>query len=179
MQSDLSFRLMAAEFRLRDWWRPPAKILREAGVRPMMTVLDFGCGPGGFALAAARLVGPRGRVYALDINPLAIRSVSRASARKGYRNIHLLHGANTDSLDDHSVDFAILYDILHGIPNPAPILGEIHRVLKAEGVLSVSDHHLKQNSLQKIVEDSGFFRLAECNLRICQFRGTVSGKEAI
>lgn len=57
-QSNFSFRLMSAEFRIRDWLHPPIKILQEAGVHRGMTVLDFGCGPGGFSLAAAQLVGP-------------------------------------------------------------------------------------------------------------------------
>jgi len=66
MQSDFSFRVMSLKFRLRDFFRPPERILREAGIRNGMTVLDFGCGPGGFSLAAAKLVGPGGRVYAAD-----------------------------------------------------------------------------------------------------------------
>lgn len=58
LQSNLDFWLMSWAFRLRDWLHPLAGILHEAGVRPGMTVLDFGCGPGGLSLAAARLVGP-------------------------------------------------------------------------------------------------------------------------
>jgi 23S rRNA U2552 (ribose-2'-O)-methylase RlmE/FtsJ len=70
MQSDFSFRAMSLEFRLRDFFRPPERILREAGIRDGLTVLDFGCGPGGFSQAAAKLVGPEGRVYAVDNHPL-------------------------------------------------------------------------------------------------------------
>jgi len=52
-QSNLGFRLMSLMFCVRDWLRPPTRILQKAGVRPGMAVLDFGCGPGGFSLAAA------------------------------------------------------------------------------------------------------------------------------
>jgi len=38
MQSDFSFRMMSLEFRLRDYFRPPERILREAGVRNGMMV---------------------------------------------------------------------------------------------------------------------------------------------
>jgi hypothetical protein len=44
MQRDFSFRVMSLEFRLRDFFRPPERILREAGIRNGMTVLDFGGG---------------------------------------------------------------------------------------------------------------------------------------
>ena len=47
-QSNLDFRLMSLEYRIRDALYPPVKILEEAGVRFRMTVLDFGCGPGSF-----------------------------------------------------------------------------------------------------------------------------------
>ena len=46
IQSNLSFRLMSWELRLRDFLRPPSRMLRECGLHPGMTVLDFGCGPG-------------------------------------------------------------------------------------------------------------------------------------
>jgi hypothetical protein len=41
IQSCLAFRLMSLEFRLRDLIRPPLKILREAGMKPGMSVLDL------------------------------------------------------------------------------------------------------------------------------------------
>jgi len=85
--SNLGFRLMALEYRLRDLLRPPDWILRQVGVRPGMDVLDLGCGPGSFSLAAAGLVGPEGSVYAVDIHPLAIRRVGRAANRLGVSHL--------------------------------------------------------------------------------------------
>jgi precorrin-6B methylase 2 len=93
-QSNLAFHLMSMEFHLRDWLRPPIKILQEASVHSGMTVLDFGCGPGGFSLAAARLVGPEGRVYAMDIHPLAVKSVQRAADKQGFNNIQTVFGGS-------------------------------------------------------------------------------------
>jgi predicted methyltransferase len=60
--SSFTYRMELIVIRLRDLVRSPTKVLMEAGVRPGMVVLDFGCGPGGFSLAAARLVGKEGRV---------------------------------------------------------------------------------------------------------------------
>lgn len=160
---------MAIEFRLRDWLRPPLKILREAGVLPGMTVLDFGCGPGGFSLAAARLVGREGLVYALDIHPLAVTKVYRAAVKKGLWNIHPIHGGHADELLNESADFVLVYDVLHDIPETDSVLGEIHRVLKTDGILSVSDHHLGEAPLLSIITGSGLFRLTQCNRLTCQF----------
>ncbi len=173
-QSNFDFRLMATEFRLRDWFRPPVKILQEAGLLPGMTVLDFGCGPGSFSLAAARLVGAQGRVYALDIHPLALSMVFRAAAKNGLWNIIPIHATNGDRLINENIDFVLVYDVLHDIQETSSVLTEIHRVLKSNGILAVSDHHLKEAPLLSIVTGGGLFRLAKCNRWTYQF--TSSGK---
>lgn len=68
---NIDFALMSLMFRVRDLIRPPVVALKEAGVGPGMRVLDYGCGPGSFYLAAALIVGDRGMVYALDELPVA------------------------------------------------------------------------------------------------------------
>jgi len=79
LEGDFAFRLMSVEFRLRDCPRPPIKIPEQAGVGPSTTVLDLGCGPGGCSLAATRLAGREGRVYAVEVRPLAMKSVQRVT----------------------------------------------------------------------------------------------------
>jgi len=169
LQSNLGFRLMSWVFRLRDWLRPPVGILQQAGVRPGMTVLDFGCGPGGFSLAAARLVGPEGCVYALDIHPLAIQSIERAAAKQGLDNIRAIPGDDVAQLEPQSMDIVLLYDVLHDIGDPPAVLREIHRVLKRDGVLSISDHHLSEQVLLDTITKGGYFRLAGRSTRTHQF----------
>ena len=47
--------------------RNPYDILRNIGIKECMSVLDIGAGPGFFTIPAAKIVGPNGRVFALDI----------------------------------------------------------------------------------------------------------------
>ena len=150
---------MALEYRLRDLVRPPDLILRQGGVRPGMAVLDFGCGPGSFSLAAAGLVGPEGHVYAVDIHPLAIRWMERAANRLGLGHLQIIHADELPRVPDASVDIALLFDVLHEAREPGPTLAEIRRVLKQSGVLSVTDHHLEEASLLHTVTGDGLFRL--------------------
>jgi len=158
-QSHLSFRLMSMEFLIRDRLRPPVKILQDAGLRPGQAILDFGCGPGGFSLAAAQIVGPAGRVYALDIHPLAIRSVERAAVRRSVQNLIAVEGS-ADRFAEDTFDVVLLYDVLHDLPDGAAVLTEISRILKPNGFLSVRDHHLKEQALQEAVTSGGLFRSA-------------------
>jgi 2-polyprenyl-3-methyl-5-hydroxy-6-metoxy-1,4-benzoquinol methylase len=174
-QSRLSFRMMALEFRLRDRLRPPAAILGKAGLRPGMWVLDFGCGPGGFTLAAARIVGPTGRVHALDIHPLAIATVRGAAARQGLGNIRVISDDGLAGMTTGSLDFILLYDVLHDLQEPGPILAEFQRLLKPQGLLSVSDHHLAEADLLAAIIGGGF-HLVGRGRRSFQFSSTGSSE---
>jgi len=158
LQSNLGFRLMAAEFAVRDLLWPRRVMLEEAGLRAGMCVLDYGCGPGSCVLPAARIVGDKGKVYALDLHPLAIAAVRRLSARKSLANVITILSDCKTGLTEGEVDVVLLYDVLHDIEDPEPLLSELNRVLKPNGLLSVSDHHLKGQRLVALVTDQGLFR---------------------
>jgi len=95
----VAFRLMAINFRRRDRKLPPIKVLQEVCLRTGMSVLDFGSGPGSFSVAAAQLVGPVGRVYALDIHPLAIKYVRRGAEKAGLNNIEAIQGSDLSAFE--------------------------------------------------------------------------------
>jgi len=65
----------------------PYKLLNAAGLKPGQKVLEVGCGPGFFTIPAARIVGEKGRVYALDINPVAVETVRRKIKERGLKNV--------------------------------------------------------------------------------------------
>ncbi len=156
-QSDFGFSLMAIEFAVRDWFKPPVKILREAGLREGATVLDFGCGPGGFSIAAARIVGHSGTVYALDIHPLALDFVRKKAKSANLDNVRIAEGRELRTIPSGSCDMVLVYDVLHDLDEPEPYLREFNRVLKADGLLSVSDHHLKEVEIVGVITKHKLF----------------------
>lgn len=177
----LTYRMELCVIRLRDLIRPPAKVLLDAGVRPGMTVLDFGCGPGGFSLAAAQIVGREGVVYALDVQRAALASVRRAAARRGIDNLRLLPGDEISQVPSASVDMVLLYDVLHIDSDPASTratLETIHRVLKSDGVLSVRDHHLQEAHLATQVVGRGLFRPTKHNRWAFRFERIATAETA-
>ncbi len=159
MLSHVAFRLMAIEYRLRDFRRPPERVLRRVGVHEGMTVLDVGCGPGAFSIAAARLVGPQGRVMAVDVHPLALKRVRRAAEMLRLGQLRALHVDALRTVPDECVDAALLFDVVHELGDPRPALEEIRRVLKQGGALFVADHHMKEDDLVRTITDAGPFRL--------------------
>ncbi|MFB3893263.1 MAG: class I SAM-dependent methyltransferase [Phycisphaerae bacterium] len=156
----MSFAFLRAVFAVRDVVRPRSRILGEVPIRESFCVLDFGCGPGGYIVPLARMVGSTGMVYALDANPLAVRHVIRRAQRRGLANVEAMISEGPIALPDRSLDVVLLYDVFHLLRDPAGVLRELHRVLKAEGFLSFSDHHMSHDAIVAGVTSGGLFRLS-------------------
>jgi ubiquinone/menaquinone biosynthesis C-methylase UbiE len=159
-QSGLSFKVMSLVFKLRDLVRPRGNVLKEVGIKPGFQVLDFGCGPGGYILPLAQLVGESGKIFALDMNPAAILTVKSLAASHKLTNVQTILSDGATSLPDASIDVALLYDVLHHLKSPNDVLTELRRVLKHDGILSVSDHHLDEKEITSKISGAGLFRLS-------------------
>ena len=168
-EPDLNFRIMSFAFGIRDIFRPRKKILDEVGIKPGFRVLDYGCGSGSYITAAAGLVGDAGAIYALDIHPLAIERARRIASRNHLPNVETIRSDCATGLPDNSVDVALLYDVFHNLSDPDSVLEELRRVLKPDGILSFSDHHLKEDEIVSRVTEGGLFKLLEKNRKTCSF----------
>ena len=157
--SNAGFKLMKFMFMVRDLLAPRLDVLKEAGLKPGFAVLDFGCGPGGYIAPLEELVGPSGRIHALDIHPLAIHEVKKVAKRKGFDNIDTIESDCHTGLPDNSVDTVLLYDVFHNLDCSDDVLREIHRLLKADGTLSFSDHHMKEEEVLTRLTGTGIFKL--------------------
>ncbi len=167
--SDSHFKLMSFGYKFRDFFLPRMNVLKEAGIKPGFHVLDYGCGPGGYIIAAAELVGKSGKIYALDIHPLAIQRVQSITSKKQLTNVETICSDCKTGLPDKSIDVALLFDTLHGLSEPNEVLAELHRVLKPNGILSLSDHHLKEDEIRTKITDKGLFRLLRKGERVYNF----------
>jgi len=155
------FRFMSFSYIFRDFFLPRENILAEVGIKQGYTILDYGCGSGSYIIPAARLVGESGKIYALDIHPLAVRRVQKIAVKKKLANIITILSDCTTGLPDESIDVVLLYDILHDFSEPDKILTELHRVLKTDGVLSFNDHHMKiESEIMSKLTGKGLFKLS-------------------
>jgi ubiquinone/menaquinone biosynthesis C-methylase UbiE len=168
-KANLDFRLMSLTYILRDFFRPRISILREVGIKPGFAVLDYGCGPGSYIVPTAELVGISGRIYALDIHPLAIKRIKGIVAKKQLTNVETIQADCKTGLPDASVDVVLLYDIFHDLSDPDGILAELRRVLKEDGILSFTDHHLKDNEAVSDVTRNGLFKVLRKGERTYSF----------
>ncbi len=156
---DISFRSMSFLFNLRDLFIDPMKKVKKAKVTLGDTVLDYGCGTGSYSIAAGKIVGPSGKVYAADIQPLSAKKVQHQAQKNKLDNISTIVTNCETQLPKNSIDKIICFDMFHMVKEPLKILAEFHRVLKPTGLLSLDCHHL--NDIEPKVVGSGLFKLAK------------------
>ncbi len=157
---NLWFRLMALEYRTRSKPLFIDEKLRQAGVSPGMSVLDFGCGPGRYTIPTASIVGEEGTVYAVDVHPLALQMVEKAAQREGNTNVRPIRSSCATGLEPETIDIVLLFDTLHDVEDKEAVLAEIRQLLKPNGRLLYKDHTLNGAPLRELMLRSGF-RLVE------------------
>lgn len=159
--SDFHFKLMSSiGIKIRNLFLSPAKIIKEVKIESGFQVLDFGCGAGYFTLMAAEIVGESGKVYALDIHPLASKIVEKRANKKKLANVKTILSDCQTGLPDNTMDVILFYDTFHLLNEPDKVLVELHRVLKPNGILSFSDHHMKEDEIISKVTNRELFRLS-------------------
>ena len=130
-------------------WLPATTVESFAGtgnplsIEPLAegeTVVDIGCGAGFDSLLAARRVGPRGTVIAVDMTE-AMREKARAGAASlGLTNVDVRHGFAEDlPVESESVDVAISNGVINLCPDKVVVMREIYRVLRPGGRFQIGD----------------------------------------
>lgn len=107
-------------------------------------VADLGCGGVGFfSFQAAKLVGDGGLVYAVDIIKDNLKSVASKARQDGYYNIRTLWSNleiySATKINDQSLDFCLLINVLFQNKYPEKIIKEATRLLKPRGKLLIID----------------------------------------
>lgn len=124
----------------REIFRKRNEIAAACGVKPGMCVADVGAGTGLFTRLFSPLVGPQGKVMAVDITPQFVEYVEETCKKDGLRNVTgVLCKADSVELDTASVDLAFVCDTYHHFEFPQKMLGSIHRALKPGGRLVIVD----------------------------------------
>jgi len=144
----LNFRIVSFILKIRDVFYPPKYILKDVGIRPGVCVLDFGCGTGSYSIATAELLAGTGKVFALDIHPLAIKKVNQIVQKKKLTNVKTILSDCDTGLPSNSVDIVLLYYIFNDLEKPEKVLHELYRVLKPQGILSFSEYNVKKISIR-------------------------------
>ena len=144
--------------------------LNKAGIKENDVIVDLGCGPGRFTFLAAKKVGPKGKVYALDIHPLHTAFVAARRKIGGYGNVVIvLADCCATGLPDKAIDFIFINDAFHEF-DKIGCLKEAYRILKTDGTLAIDEGEMKEDKFLSIVEDANLFTLTGKDKRLYKFK---------
>ena len=135
----------------REEEQRPAEIFRAMGLKDGDVVADLGCGTGWFARRMARVVAPRGTVYAEDIQPEMLELLKQHVAAEGVKGVVPVLGTETDpKLPAGGLDWILMVDVYHEFQKPEPMLQAIRRSLKPTGKVALIEYRLEGTTASHI-----------------------------
>lgn len=151
----------------------PDAIIAQLDVQEGSIAADFGCGPGYFSIPFAKIIGEDGKMYILDVLPQALETVVSKAKNAGITNIISkrvnLEKENGSKIEEESLDWVILKDMLFQNKKKDVIVREAHRVLKSGGKIIVVEWgksassvgpdfklRIAEKDLKKIFLEAGF-----------------------
>jgi ubiquinone/menaquinone biosynthesis C-methylase UbiE len=141
----------------RDQWQRPSDIIRALHLTQGDTVVDLGSGSGYFALKLSAVVGPRGRVFAVDIRKLPLGFLWARALLRGQHNVRIVLGEpENPHLPYNGVNAVLVANTYHEFDNPRAILNQVFQSLVSGGRLVVADPGQTEDgqlSLASIVTD--------------------------
>jgi ubiquinone/menaquinone biosynthesis C-methylase UbiE len=118
------------------------RVMDILGITPGKSVADIGAGSGWFTVHAAKRVGGTGLVYAIDINPEAIRYITQRGEKEKLQNIKtVLSKPNDPLLPPDSVDAVLLLKTYHEVAQPVDLLRNLRTALRPGAKVGVIDRN--------------------------------------
>ena len=132
----------------REQEQRPEEVIKAMGLGDGDVVADLGCGTGYFARRMARAVAPKGRVYAVDIQPEMLALMKGLLEKDGTTNvIPVLGEAGDPKLPKGGLDWVLLVDVYHELQQPKAMLAKMRESLKpTTGRIALIEYRLDGDS---------------------------------
>jgi ubiquinone/menaquinone biosynthesis C-methylase UbiE len=150
------------------------EVVTRLKLRPGDVVADLGAGSGPFVVPFARAVGPKGKVYAVEIDRDFFPYILQKAKAASVANVQVIAGAFTDpNLPAADVDVAFMHDVLHHIENRPAYFRSLARYLKPGARVAVIDYHAAQSPHRDepalvVAKEQGAFWLADAGLKAAE-----------
>lgn len=150
------------------------EVVAALKLKPGDVVADLGAGSGPFVGPFARAVGPKGKVYAVEIDRNFFPYIQNRAKEAGAGNVQTVAGQFTDpNLPAPDVDVAFMHDVLHHIEDRPAYFKNLARYLKPSARIAIIDYnpanspHADDKTLQVAKEQAAFW-LADAGFKAVQ-----------
>lgn len=125
----------------RDAWQKPHQVIQALALKPDTVVADLGAGTGYFSVRLARML-PKGKVYAVDLEPDMVKYLGERAQREGLKNVTPVAAAPDDARLPVKVDLVLLVDVYHHIDDRERYFRKLAGSLAPGGRVAVIDFRL-------------------------------------
>lgn len=149
-------------------------LLEALELQKGQTVCDLGCGNGFYTLEIAKQVGPKGSVYAVDIQREMLQMLMERSNQIGFRNIQPVLGSATDpNLPAGEIDLVLCVDVYHEFSYPAEMLAAIRKSLSEDGLVVLAEFRAEDPAvpikpLHKMTKAQATKELTACGFELAR-----------
>ena len=118
------------------------RVMDILGITPGKNVADIGAGSGWFTVRASRRTGDAGQVYAVDINPEAIRYIDDRMQKEQLHNIKTIQGKEDNpQLPENQIDAVLLLKTYHEVAKPVTLLRNLRPALRPGAKVGIIDRN--------------------------------------
>jgi precorrin-6B methylase 2 len=125
----------------RDVEERPQAVIDALEIRPGQTVADLGAGSGYYSFRIAPIVGPAGKVLAIDIQPEMLRAIESRARREHVDNVVTIRGSADDPrLAPSTIDLLFMVDVYHELEYPYEVMTRVRTALKPAGRVALIEY---------------------------------------
>ncbi len=148
--------------------QPPEEVMDAAGIKPGMVIGEVGAGRGRFTVHLARRVGPKGKIFANDIDAEGLAYLRERCQREGILNVEIILGEIDDPLlPEGALDMVFMVWTYHFLDQPVAMLKKLLPTLKPGGTVVLvepdpirgpggEDHGISPERMRREAEQAGF-----------------------
>jgi ubiquinone/menaquinone biosynthesis C-methylase UbiE len=125
------------------------KLIKALNLKPGLVVADIGAGSGYFTFPIAKKIGPKGKIYAVDIQKEMLAIIRKRMARGKVTNIEPVLGTEADpKLPANSIDLIFMVDVYHEFSHPFEMTEAMVKALKPGGQLVFVEYRLEDPKVE-------------------------------
>jgi precorrin-6B methylase 2 len=157
----------------RETEEQPQLVIDALGIKPGQTIADLGAGSGYYSFRIAPLVGPTGKVLAIDIEPRMLDAIAERARREHVGNVATVRSSAQDPhLAPGSVDLLFMVDVYHELEYPYEMMTKVRAGLKRGGRVALIEyrgedpdvlikplHKMSERQVRREMQAAGFRHL--------------------